>query len=59
ARRRHRPWALPGGEPGEPGEDWLVRRGDRTRLPGKTTVEVEPGDRLVVLTPGGGGWGKP
>ncbi|MEX2252161.1 MAG: hydantoinase B/oxoprolinase family protein [Acidimicrobiia bacterium] len=58
-RRRHRPWGLAGGEPGEPGEDWLVRRGDRTRLPGKTTVEVEPGDRLVVLTPGGGGWGEP
>ena len=25
----------------------------------KVTVEVEPGDRLVVLTPGGGGWGSP
>lgn len=58
-RRRNRPWGLAGGEPGEPGEDWLVRDGGRARLPGKTTVEVEPGDRLVVLTPGGGGWGKP
>ena len=27
------------------------------RLPGKVTLEVEPGDRLIVLTPGGGGWG--
>ncbi|MDP9495896.1 MAG: hydantoinase B/oxoprolinase family protein [Actinomycetota bacterium] len=58
-RRRNRPWGLAGGEPGEPGEDWLVRDGERTRLPGKTTIEVEPGDRLVVLTPGGGGWGTP
>ncbi|HLF61863.1 MAG TPA: hydantoinase B/oxoprolinase family protein [Acidimicrobiia bacterium] len=57
-RRRNRPWGLAGGEPGEPGEDWLVRDGDWARLPGKTTVEVEPGDRLVVLTPGGGGWGR-
>ena len=58
-RRRNRPWGLAGGHPGEPGEDWLIRDGERARLPGKTTVEVEPGDRLVVLTPGGGGWGKP
>jgi N-methylhydantoinase B/oxoprolinase/acetone carboxylase alpha subunit len=31
--------------------------GSEERLPGKTTVEVAPGDRLLVLTPGGGGWG--
>ncbi len=59
-RRRHRPWGLSGGEPGSTGEDWLVRaNGSKERLPGKVTVEVEPGDRLVVLTPGGGGWGRP
>jgi N-methylhydantoinase B len=58
-RRRNRPWGLAGGEPGQPGEDWLIRDGDRARLPGKTTLEVERGDRLVVLTPGGGGWGVP
>jgi N-methylhydantoinase B len=59
-RRRNSPWGLAGGEPGASGEDWLVHAGgDRERLPGKTTVEVSPGDRLVVLTPGGGGWGAP
>ncbi len=59
-RRRNRPWGLAGGESGACGEDWLVNRsGERRRLPGKTTVEVEAGDRLLVLTPGGGGWGKP
>jgi N-methylhydantoinase B len=57
-RRRHRPWGLAGGGSGETGEDWLIRAsGDRERLPGKTTFECEPGDRLRVLTPGGGGWG--
>jgi N-methylhydantoinase B len=56
-RRRHRPWGLAGGEPGSPGEDWLIREGDREKLSGKCTVSVEPGDRLLVLTPGGGGWG--
>jgi N-methylhydantoinase B len=59
-RRRNRPWGLAGGEPGEVGEDWLIRRsGETQRLPGKTTVEVSAGDRLLVLTPGGGGWGAP
>lgn len=58
-RRRHAPWGLEGGEPGAPGEDWLVRAdGERVRLAGKTTVEVAPGDALLVLTPGGGGWGR-
>jgi len=57
-RRRNQPWGLAGGEPGATGEDWLIHAdGERERLPGKTTVEVSPGDRLVVLTPGGGGWG--
>ncbi|HEX7098787.1 MAG TPA: hydantoinase B/oxoprolinase family protein [Acidimicrobiia bacterium] len=58
-RRRHGPWGLAGGESGAPGEDWLIRRdGSRERLPSKTTVEVEAGDRLLILTPGGGGWGS-
>ena len=58
-RRRNAPWGLAGGGPGAIGEDWLIRAsGDRDRLPGKTTVAVAPGDRLLVLTPGGGGWGR-
>jgi N-methylhydantoinase B len=57
-RRSVQPWGLAGGEPGAVGEDWLIRRGAAPeRLPGKVTVEVEAGDRLRVLTPGGGGWG--
>lgn len=57
-RRRHRPWGLAGGSPGATGEDWIHRAsGSVEMLPAKVTVEVAPGDRLVVLTPGGGGWG--
>jgi N-methylhydantoinase B len=56
-RRRLQPWGLQGGESGAVGEDWLIRGGSEERLPGKCTIEVEPGDRLRVLTPGGGGWG--
>jgi len=57
-RRRNQPWGLAGGGFGATGEDWLIRRsGSRERLPGKVTVAVARGDRLLVLTPGGGGWG--
>ncbi len=59
-RRVVPPWGLAGGGPGACGEDWLVRKGDAPeRVPGKTTFEVAPGDRLLVKTPGGGGWGAP
>ena len=59
-RRRNRPWGLRGGSPGACGEDWFVRgRSAPERLPGKVTFDALPGDRLRVLTPGGGGWGVP
>jgi N-methylhydantoinase B len=58
-RRRLQPWGLAGGEPGAVGEDWLIRGDSAERLPGKCTVRVSAGDRLRVLTPGGGGWGAP
>ena len=58
-RRRNRPWGLVGGEPGSCGEDWLIRSdGGKERLPGKVTIDVSAGDRVRVLTPGGGGWGR-
>jgi N-methylhydantoinase B len=56
-RRRLAPWGLRGGAPGAVGEDWLIRDGQPERLESKCTVEVTAGDRLRVLTPGGGGWG--
>jgi N-methylhydantoinase B len=58
-RRRHGPWGLKGGGPGAVGEDWLIQPGAvPERLPGKTTLPVRRGDRLLVRTPGGGGWGS-
>jgi N-methylhydantoinase B/oxoprolinase/acetone carboxylase alpha subunit len=59
-RRVSRPWGLDGGEPGSPGENWLLPEGDESRarrLPDKCTVELVPGDVLRLLTPGGGGYG--
>lgn len=59
-RRRTQPWGLGGGDPGARGEDWLIKpSGAAELLPGKVTFAVEPGERLRVRTPGGGGWGRP
>jgi N-methylhydantoinase B/oxoprolinase/acetone carboxylase alpha subunit len=61
-RRVSRPWGLWGGEPGAPGENWLLPDADESRaerLPDKCTIRVQAGDVLRMLTPGGGGWGPP
>jgi N-methylhydantoinase B len=61
-RRLSRPWGLFGGEPGAPGENWLLPDGDESRaepLPDKCTVRLRAGDVVRMLTPGGGGWGLP
>ena len=58
-RRVHAPYGLAGGEPGEPGQNWHVDvEGKETKLPGKRTLKVAPGERLRIETPGGGGWGE-
>jgi N-methylhydantoinase B len=53
-RRRHGPPGAEGGKPGEPGRNLL----NEEEIPGKTSGELEPGDRLRIETPGGGGHGK-
>ncbi len=56
-RRRLAPWGLAGGD-GSPGVNLLVRRGgERTILEACCTVDLEPGDRVRIETPGGGGYG--
>jgi N-methylhydantoinase B len=57
-RRTTQPYGLNGGSPGACGEN-LLRRGGKTRkLPSKGTFDLENGDILTILTPGGGGHGK-
>jgi N-methylhydantoinase B len=53
-RRAHRPWGLEGGDAGQMG----VNRFNDQVLPGKIEREARAGDRLIVETAGGGGWGK-
>jgi len=59
------PFGLQGGHPGKPGRNW-IRRWSRTEqrwepvvaLPASVTLEVGPGDQLIIETPGGGGFGR-
>jgi 5-oxoprolinase (ATP-hydrolysing) len=58
--RREGPYGLEGGSAGRPGRQRLVRAdGGLEELEPIDGREVRPGDRLVLETPGGGGWGAP
>lgn len=58
--RQVEPYGLAGGAPGRSGEQWVIRHGgQRERLGSIDGCEVEAGDRLIVETPGGGGYGEP
>ena len=54
------PWGLHGGLPASLGVYELVRGdGSVERLPSKCTIPLKQGDRLIIRTPGGGGYGSP
>jgi N-methylhydantoinase B len=58
-RRVHPPYGLQGGQPGQPGVNRLITaEGIEHQLYGKETLRVQAGDRLIIETPGGGGWGE-
>jgi N-methylhydantoinase B len=54
-RRRHPPPGADGGDPAARGRNLL----DGEELPPKAGGELEPGQRLRIETPGGGGYGEP
>ncbi|GAM82998.1 hypothetical protein ANO11243_009840 [Dothideomycetidae sp. 11243] len=63
-RRVYRPYGLDGGLPGQAGLNLYVRKEadgtERTiNIGGKMELNVQPGDRLIIHSPGGGGWGTP
>jgi N-methylhydantoinase B len=58
-RTRVAPWGLDGGLPAA-GSSFVLERGRiRRELPSKTRLELRHGDRLLIETSGGGGWGSP
>lgn len=58
-RRSFEPPGLLGGGPALRGVNLLIRAdGRRVNLGGKNSVDVDKGDVIRILTPGGGAYGK-
>jgi 5-oxoprolinase (ATP-hydrolysing) len=58
-RRRVAPRGIAGGSDAQPGRNWVERRdGSVEMLSATASAEVQPGDRFVIETPGGGGFGR-
>lgn len=52
------PFGLAGGEAAEVGQNSIIRQDGSVEILGSTaTVEMQKGDKFVIETPGGGGWG--
>ncbi|KAF4806266.1 hypotheticall protein [Colletotrichum siamense] len=63
-RRVHQPYGMMGGENGESGANYWVQKtedgGERwINIGPRGQVDMKTGDRCVIHTPGGGGWGIP
>lgn len=57
-RRCLRPYGLEGGEPAETGRNLLIKKdGIALNIGGKRSGPIEVGERLLIETPGGGGYG--
>ena len=48
------PWGLEGGLSGDTG----VNLFNYSPVPSKCSLKARKGDKLTILTPGGGGWGS-
>lgn len=59
-RRAIAPHGLQGGEDGKRGQNIWIRKDTNAviNIGGKNSFEAKPGDRFVIMTPGGGGVGK-
>lgn len=58
-RRAFQPYGMDGGQHGARGVNlWLRNNGSVVNIGGKATCRVKAGDRMRIMTPGGGGYGK-
>jgi len=57
-RRKFSPYGLLGGEPGKKGKNILISKNKKIYLNSKINLKVNPKDRLIIETPGGGGYGS-
>ena len=59
-RRRIAPFGLASGEDGKVGKNYIIRKSSKKREHLSATEEstLNAGDRFIIETPGGGGYGK-
>ncbi|KAI9740432.1 MAG: hypothetical protein M1834_005012 [Cirrosporium novae-zelandiae] len=62
-RRVYRPYGLAGGEAGQAGLNLYIKKEHDgmerlINIGGKMELNMQPGERILIHTPGGGGWGK-
>jgi 5-oxoprolinase (ATP-hydrolysing) len=58
-RRRVPPKGIKGGADAAPGRNWVERKDGTVEMLSATAyAEVQPGDRFIIETPGGGGFGR-
>jgi 5-oxoprolinase (ATP-hydrolysing) len=58
-RRETAPFGLAGGGDARPGRNTVVRaNGAEVALKGRDEIALQPGDAIVIATPGGGGFGE-
>ena len=54
------PWGVFGGKPARTSSCTIVGGdGKKRKLPSKITTTMHKGEKIIVMTPGGGGWGNP
>ncbi len=57
--RVHKPYGMAGGDPGMRGEQFVIRNsGEKITLNGVDALKMFPNDKIVIKTPGGGGYGN-
>jgi 5-oxoprolinase (ATP-hydrolysing) len=56
--RAEKPYGLKGGRPGKRGEQWVFyKNGKKEKLKSSDGRDLEKGDRFILKTPDGGGYG--
>ncbi|MBE9563420.1 MAG: hydantoinase B/oxoprolinase family protein, partial [Proteobacteria bacterium] len=56
--RKIPPYGMAGGKAGQTGKNWIEHDGKKDILTGTEMVKMGIGDRFVIETPGGGGYGN-
>ena len=57
-RRKIPPYGLFGGTPAQTGKNYVMKSGKKLEKEGKFSEKLSKGDKLIIETPGGGGFGK-